>query len=127
MSAALGVDQLCIDAHLVLIALHGTFQYVANAELLADILRVAFLPLNAKAVLRATTKEPPRRERSVVKPRSDVDAVAHEVAVALLDDIAEMNANPELDALLGRHAGVALDHGGLDFDRAAHRVDQDSR
>src|SRR5580704_10642048 len=57
------------------------------------------------------------------KPRSDVDAVAHEVAVALLDDIAEMNANPELDALLGRHAGVALDHCGLDFDRAAHGVD----
>ena len=59
-----------------------------------------------------------------LEPRSDVDAVAHEVAVALLDDIAEMNAKPELDALLGRHAGVALDHGGLDFDRAAHRVDQ---
>ena len=57
------------------------------------------------------------------KPRGDVDAVAHEVAVALLDDIAEMNANPELDALLGRHAGVALDHSGLDFDRAAHGVD----
>jgi hypothetical protein len=34
-----------------------------------------------------------------------------------------MNANPELDALLGRNAGVALDHGGLDFDRAAHGVD----
>ena len=45
MSAALGVDQLCIDAHLVLIALHGTFQYVANAELLADILRVDILTL----------------------------------------------------------------------------------
>src|ERR1700722_7346983 len=53
------------------------------------------------------------------KPRSDVDAVAHEVAVALLDDIAAMKANPELDALLGRHAGVALDHCGLDFARAA--------
>ena len=34
-----------------------------------------------------------------------------------------MNANPKLDALLGRHPGVALDHSGLDFDRAAHRVD----
>ena len=49
------------------------------------------------------------------QPRGDVDAVAHEVAVALLDYIAEMNANPELDALLGRHAGVAAalkDNGG---------------
>ena len=26
-------------------------------------------------------------------------------------------------ALLGRHVGVALDHSGLDFDRAAHGVD----
>jgi hypothetical protein len=55
--------------------------------------------------------------------RGNIDAVAHEVAVALLNDIAEMNANPELDALLGQHAGVALDHSGLDFDRAAHGVD----
>ena len=57
------------------------------------------------------------------KTRSDIDAVAHEVAVALLDDIAEMNADPELDALLRRHVGVALDHSRLDFDRAAHGVD----
>jgi hypothetical protein len=34
-----------------------------------------------------------------------------------------MNADPELDALLVRNAGVALDHRGLDFDRAAHSVD----
>ncbi len=58
-----------------------------------------------------------------LEARGDIDAVAHEVAVALLDDIAEMNANPELDALLERDAGIALDHCGLDFDRAAHRVD----
>jgi hypothetical protein len=61
-----------------------------------------------------------------LEPRGDIDAVAHEVAVALLDDIAEMNANPKLNALLGRHAGVALDHSGLDFDRAAHGVDHAS-
>ena len=34
-----------------------------------------------------------------------------------------MNADAKLDALLGRHARVALDHGGLNFDRAAHSVD----
>ena len=34
-----------------------------------------------------------------------------------------MNADAELDAALGRHAGVALDHAVLHFDRAAHRVD----
>ena len=34
-----------------------------------------------------------------------------------------MDADAELDALVGRHAGVALDHAVLHFDRAAHRVD----
>jgi hypothetical protein len=34
-----------------------------------------------------------------------------------------MNADPEDDAAILGDAGVALDHGVLDFDRAAHRVD----
>jgi len=34
-----------------------------------------------------------------------------------------MNADTEFDALLRRNSGVALDHGGLDFDCAAHGVD----
>ena len=55
--------------------------------------------------------------------RGDIDAVAHQVAVALLDDVAEMNADPEDDAAILGHAGVALDHGVLHFDRAAHGVD----
>ena len=46
-----------------------------------------------------------------LKTRGDVDAVAHQVAVALLDHVAEMNADPKFDALVGRDAGVALDHG----------------
>jgi hypothetical protein len=33
-----------------------------------------------------------------------------------------MNADAELDAALGRHAGVALDHAVLHFDGAAHGV-----
>ena len=53
----------------------------------------------------------------------DIDAVAHEVAVALLDYVAEMNADAELDAPFGRHAGVALDQAVLDLDGAAHGVD----
>ena len=31
-----------------------------------------------------------------------------------------MNADAELNPRVLRHAGVALDHSGLDFDRAAH-------
>ena len=58
-----------------------------------------------------------------LKPRGDIDAVAHQIAVALLDDVAEMDADAKLDAPVRRHAGVALDQAVLDFDRAAHRVD----
>ena len=55
--------------------------------------------------------------------RGDIDAVAHQVAVRFLDDVAEMNADPEFDAPVRRQAGVALDHAVLHLDRAAHRVD----
>ena len=55
--------------------------------------------------------------------RGDVDAVAHQVAVALLDDIAQMDADTELDAPLGRQPGIALDHAVLHLDGAAHGVD----
>ena len=57
------------------------------------------------------------------EPRGDIDAVAHEVAVALLNNVAKMNADAKLDALFRRQAGVALDEARLNFDRAAHRVD----
>ena len=58
-----------------------------------------------------------------LQPRGDIDAVAHQVAVALLDDVAEMDADAELDAALRRHAGIALDHAVLHLDGAAHGVD----
>ena len=58
-----------------------------------------------------------------LQPRCDIDAVAHEVAIRLLDDVAEMNANTALDALVSRDACVALDHAGLHLDGAAHGVD----
>jgi hypothetical protein len=44
------------------------------------------------------------------------------VAVALLDNVADMDADAELDAFVGRDAHIALGHAGLHFDRAAHRV-----
>jgi len=33
-----------------------------------------------------------------LQPRGDIDAVAHQIAVTLLDHVAEMNADAELDA-----------------------------
>ena len=56
------------------------------------------------------------------KSRGDIDAVAHQVAVALLDDIAQMNADAELDAALRWQASVALDHAVLHLDGAANGV-----
>ena len=55
--------------------------------------------------------------------RGDIDTVAHQIAVGLLDHIAEMDSDAELDAALGRKAGVALDHTVLHLNGAAHRVD----
>ncbi len=57
------------------------------------------------------------------QPRGDIDRVAHEVAVALLDDLTHMNADAKFDPPLRRHPGVALDEAGLHFDGAARRVD----
>jgi hypothetical protein len=56
------------------------------------------------------------------EPRGDVDAVAHQIAVAL-HDVAQMYADAELDAPILGHAGIALHHRILDLDRAAHGVD----
>jgi hypothetical protein len=55
--------------------------------------------------------------------RGDIDAIAHQITVRLLDYVAKMDADAELDPALGRQADVALDHAGLHFDRAPHCVD----
>ena len=68
-------------------------------------------------------KTDPARLGDAFQSRRDIDAVAHQIAVALLDHVAEMNADPELDAAIRRQAGVALDHAVLDLDGAAHGVD----
>jgi len=63
-------------------------------------------------------------ERRALPGRSgDIDAFSHQIAVRLFDDVAQMNAEAELDATLGRRASVALDHAVLHLDPAAHRVD----
>jgi hypothetical protein len=40
------------------------------------------------------------RRGDALQPRGDVDPIAHQVAVALLDDVAEVNADAKLDAAL---------------------------
>ena len=63
------------------------------------------------------------RLANAFQARGDIDAVTHQIAVALLDDVAQMDTDAELDAAFGRQAGIALDHGILHFDGAAHGVD----
>src|SRR5947207_1016604 len=58
-----------------------------------------------------------------LKARSDVDAVAHQIAVGLLDDVADVNADAKFDSPFVGHAGVALGHPVLHFDRATDSVD----
>jgi hypothetical protein len=41
-----------------------------------------------------------------LKPGGDVDAVAHQIAVAFLDHVAQMNSDPELDPALGRQRAL---------------------
>ena len=63
------------------------------------------------------------RRANAFKPCGNIDAVAHQVAVALLDHIAQMDTDAKLDATLGWKARVALDHAVLHLDGAAHGVD----
>jgi hypothetical protein len=48
---------------------------------------------------------------------------AHQVAVALLDHIAYVDADAKFDALLRRYARIAFDEAGLHLDGAPHDVD----
>ncbi|MGB8039115.1 MAG: hypothetical protein WCF39_13675 [Pseudolabrys sp.] len=56
------------------------------------------------------------------EPRRHIDAIAEDIA-AVDDDIAHVNANAELNALVGWHIGVALGHATLNIDGAAHGID----
>jgi len=58
--------------------------------------------------------------------RCNIDAVAHHVTIAFRDHIAEMNADAELDATLGRKPRIALDHAVLHLNGAADGIDHAS-
>src|SRR5262249_48813136 len=57
----------------------------------------------------------------------DVHAARHQVAIALLDGVAEMNADAKFDAPLRRQTGVALDHQVLNLDAATNSVDDTAK
>ena len=60
--------------------------------------------------------------RQSFETRGHVDAVAENVAI-LDDDVADIDADPELDPAVRRHIRVALGHAALDVDGAADGID----
>jgi len=58
---------------------------------------------------------------NALQPTRDIDPVAVEIA-AFNDDVAEIEANPEGDAVILCDAGVSLGHPVLNLDCAANRV-----
>jgi hypothetical protein len=90
--------------------------------LLAEIDEVFLQPI-AHMPVRVLGQANPARLTNPFEPRRNVHPVTHQVAVALLDNVAEVDADAKLDAAFGRHAGVALDHAGLHLDCAANRID----
>src|SRR6202040_2046699 len=65
--------------------------------------------------------------RDSFQPRRDVDAIAHEIAVGLFDDVAQVNADTKFYTALGRQASIALDHAVLSLDRTTDSVDNTSK
>jgi len=57
-----------------------------------------------------------------LQPRGDIDTITHKIAIALLDDVAKMDADAELDATLRRKPGVALDRAVLHLDGTTHGI-----
>ncbi len=56
------------------------------------------------------------------EPRRDIHSVAEDV-VAVDDDVAEIDPDPEVDAPVFGDFGIAVDHRPLDLDGAADRID----
>jgi hypothetical protein len=64
----------------------------------------------------------PARLRQGFEPCRDVHTVTVDVT-AILNDVAEIDPDTKLNALLFRHSGVAFSHLELNLDGAPHRVD----
>ena len=81
------------------------------------------IELVADGIAHGTRDEDRPRLGDALQPRRDVDAIAIDV-IALDDDIAQVDSDPELDLALARLAAIALGHARLDRHRAAHRLDR---
>ena len=90
-------------------------------RLLADILKCEPDPSDS-IFLNPLGDADPAGFGDAFQTRSDVDPVPEDVVV-VENDIALMDANPELDAPIRRLVWIALGHRGLHFAGAAQRID----
>jgi chemotaxis regulatin CheY-phosphate phosphatase CheZ len=56
-----------------------------------------------------------------LQARRDIDAITKDI-VAVDDDVADIDADPKLESLIGRNAGITLGHAALDIHGAAHGI-----
>ena len=89
--------------------------------LLADIIEwhfelVAYLSVGVVGDADAT------RIGNAFEARCDVHTIAKNIVV-LNDDIPDIDADAQLDALVLRHGGIAFDHAPLDVDRTTGGID----
>lgn len=64
--------------------------------------------------------------RQCLKPRGNVHTVAEEVSTTH-HYVADVNSNPEIDALVGRDVCVRFGQGGLRVHRTLHRIHSTSK
>jgi hypothetical protein len=88
--------------------------------LLAEIFEDKGQPV-AHLIMSRVGDEHPAGIGEGLDPRGDVDAVAIEI-VALDDDVAEIDADAQLDAVVSPDARVPFGHRLLHLDRTAHRI-----
>jgi hypothetical protein len=55
------------------------------------------------------------------EPRGDIHSITVKI-IAVDYDVAQIDANPQLDTLIGGYAGIARTHPLLQLDSAAHRI-----
>ena len=63
------------------------------------------------------------RLAQLLQARGDIHPIAVDVPARFTDDVAQIDADPEADALLLGHARLAVRHAVLDRDGAGHRID----
>src|SRR5438309_1060260 len=120
MRIVFGIDQLRIDANAIARTADAAFKEIAYTELAPDLLGIdRFVPnLLVDSLGNANTV----RFRKCFEPRRNIDAVAVDI-LRLGDHIAQIDADPEADAFVGRDFEIPPAHAALHLDRAQHGFD----